>query len=99
MATPGSLELVYSLSLYTATKSCAGLGSGSGLAFRCLTPQGTGGPCSHSQTWSQFFHKKTQKIMVDCQLIYTENSKINKKYMLTGENIHMFPLRGVLLFT
>ena len=37
--------------------------------------------------------------MVDCQLIYTENSKINKKYMLTGENIHMFPLRGVLLFT
>ena len=46
-----------------------------------------------------FFIKKTQKIMVDCQLIYTENSKINKKYMLTGENIHMFPLRGILLFT
>ena len=32
--------------------------------------------------------------MVDCQLIYTENSKINQKYMLTGENIHMFPIRG-----
>ena len=64
MTTPGPLELVCPLSLHTATKSCAGLGSGSDLAFRCLTPRDTGGPCSHLQlditVGAVFFIKNTK---------------------------------------
>ena len=82
MTTPGLLELVCPLSLHTATKSCAGLGSGSDLAFRCLTPRDTGGPCSHLQlditVVAVFFHKK-HKIMVDWVTLYTENSEVKQK--------------------
>ena len=81
VTTPGPLELVCPLSLHTATKCCAGLGSGSDWVFRCLIPRDTGGPCSH--LWfdiivgAVFFIKNT--IMVDWVTLYTENSEVKQK--------------------
>ena len=63
MTTPGLLELVCPLSLHTATKCCAGLGSVSDRVSRCLIPRDTGGPRSHFDitVGAVFFIKKHKK--------------------------------------